>query len=118
MSAGRDPIDLDLFRPSGALVPETPAPPAPVEPPPAPPVSAPDRAQTGHWQWSGHDVPRTHRYPTELLEALEDRTASLKLPVGLTVAAAIATLLDLDDDKLEAAVRRAHAARPPKFGRR
>lgn len=114
MNAKRDAIDLDLFRPSGAVTPDAAASPAA-----SPAVSGGPGAQGGgHWEWAGHDVPRTHRYPTELLEALEDRTARLKLPVGLTVAAAIASLLDLDDDEFEEAVRKAYAARPPKFGRR
>lgn len=119
MTGKREPIDLDLFRASGALVPEPAASSAPDK---APAPSAVGREESdqaaGHWQWSGHDVPRTHRYPTELLEVLEDRTSRLKLPVGLTVAAAIASLLDQSDEDLEAAVRKAHAARPPRFGRR
>ncbi|MSW52041.1 MAG: hypothetical protein F2817_14280 [Actinobacteria bacterium] len=119
MTGKREPIDLDLFRASGALVPEPAASSVAETTPAAPAVGRQEGEQAGgHWQWSGHDMPRTHRYPTELLEALEDRTSRLKLPVGLTVAAAIASLLDRSDEELEAAVRKAHAARPPRFGRR
>lgn len=86
-------------------------------PTPAAPTEA--AADPGSWAWvSGIDVPKTHRYPLELVDRLDERTKTLDLPVGLTVAAALATFLDLSDEELVAAVERAQTARKPRLRRR
>lgn len=105
---------------------QRPAPVSPVAAVPDPADTAPARAATteassdqGSWTWtSGIDVPKTHRYPLELMDRLDDRTKALDLPVGLTVAAALATFLDLTDEDLVAAVERAQTARKPRLRRR
>ncbi len=96
---------------------------SPVAAMPDPKPSAPARTATepdpGAWAWaSGIDVPKTHRYPLELMDRLDERTKALDLPVGLTVAAALATLLDLADEELVSAVERAQSARKPRLRRR
>jgi len=70
------------------------------------------------WQWSGLDKIASHRYPLELLDALDELTRRLNLPVGLTVSAALASLLDRSDADITTAVERAADARPRTLRRR
>lgn len=61
--------------------------------------------------WSADDRPQTYRLPPELINELKDRTGALKLPIGVTVAAAVAAALDLDDGELMTLVERGEEAR-------
>ncbi len=74
------------------------------------PSPSPARAQ---WrEWSSFDRTVSYRLPPELIDELEDRLWKLRLPAGVTVAAALTELLDLDDEQLKARVARAEAAKP------
>jgi hypothetical protein len=63
-------------------------------------------------EWSSFDRTVSYRLPPELVSEFEERIYQLRLPAGLTVAAALASLLDLDDEQLQARVTRAEAAKP------
>lgn len=74
-------------------------------------TGGPDRAPGGLWRaWSGGTRPASYRLPNELLDELDERTHGLRLPVGLTVTAALLRLLDESDELIVAAVDRADDA--------
>ncbi|MBV9804117.1 MAG: hypothetical protein JO130_13040 [Solirubrobacterales bacterium] len=80
---------------------------SPSTPGPAPAVG-PDP-----WRdWSSFDRTVSYRLPPELVSELEERIYQLRLPAGLTVAAALTSLLDLDDAQLQARVARAETCKP------
>ncbi len=62
--------------------------------------------------WSSFDRTASYRLPTELLDELEERLWRLRLPVGVTVAAALAHLLDEPDVTVGELVARAERAKP------
>jgi len=78
---------------------------APQDPPPA-------LAPTQWREWSSFDRTVSYRLPPELVTELEERLWKLRLPAGVTVAAALTELLDLDDEQLRARVARAEASKP------
>ena len=78
-------------------------------PPPGEPVAA-TRAAEDWRDWSGRTRVTSFRLPDELLDELGDRTARLGLPIGQTVLAALAALLDRDDAALIDKVDRAAQA--------
>ena len=63
-------------------------------------------------EWSSFDRTVSYRLPPELVTELEDRLWDLRLPVGVTVAAAIADLLDKPNEELVRLVERAEEAKP------
>ncbi len=63
-------------------------------------------------EWSSFDRTVSYRLPPELLAELEDRLWALRLPVGVTVAAALADLLDRPDEEILRLAARAEAAKP------
>lgn len=70
-----------------------------------------DVSASDEWrQWSGRNRVASFRLPDELLDEVAERTARLGLPIGQTVIAALASLLDHDDNTLiELADRAAQA---------
>jgi hypothetical protein len=77
----------------------------------APPAASPWR------DWSSFDRTVSYRLPPELVTELEDRLWDLRLPVGVTVAAAIADLLDKPNEALVRLVERAEEAKPRRRSR-
>jgi len=69
------------------------------------------------WDWSGPEMVRSHRFPSELLERLDEFTRQRNVPVGLTVAAALASLFERPEDEILALVHRAADARPRRLTR-
>jgi len=69
-------------------------------------------APTQWREWSSFDRTVSYRLPPELVSELEERLWKLRLPAGVTVAAALTELLDLDDEQLRARVARAEASKP------
>jgi len=66
-------------------------------------------------EWSSFDRTMSFRLPPELLSELEERMWRLRLPrgaVGLTVAAALALLLDESDERVLQLVARAEDSKP------
>jgi hypothetical protein len=63
-------------------------------------------------EWSSFDRTVSFRLPSELVDELEERRWSLRLPTGVTVAAALTQLLDCDDAQLRELVERAENAKP------
>jgi hypothetical protein len=82
----------------------------------APPGSSRDPARSPlsrPWrQWSSFDRTVSYRLPPELITELEERLWELRLPIGVTVAAALADLLDKPNDELRELVDRAENAKP------
>lgn len=68
----------------------------------------------GRWrEWGSFDRTVSYRLPGELIDELEERLWELRIKeIGVTVAAALTHLLDLDDDELRELVERANAAKP------
>jgi hypothetical protein len=62
-------------------------------------------------EWSGEEKVASFRLPADLLAELAETAGRLRLPLGLTVAAALAYLLDRDDDSVARLVDRADDAR-------
>jgi|SRR5450755_916957 hypothetical protein len=93
----------------GSTHPKSPA----ADPDPAPSSpSSPPAAQATWRSWGPFDRTVSYRLPAELVQELEDRIWRMRLPVGVTVAAAFAQLLDLADEELQALVERAEEAKP------
>lgn len=134
MSKRGQPISLgvDLFNPAGAVAGTAAVPhesatatdQSPTAPEPSPrnrkpeslPVPTPDpQAASDAWTWSGAERMGSHRYPVELLDRLDERTRELDLPIGLTLAAALALVLEFTDRDLEKLVR-GRAARARQAG--
>lgn len=105
------------------------SPPKPVEQPPAPPANAArarsqNRARTPRppggeeqssslWrEWGRFDQTVSFKWPAELAAELDDRRHDLREPVGLMVIAAVASLLDQDDDTIHRLIDRAEQAKP------
>jgi hypothetical protein len=119
---------VPVTEPSVAVAPSQPMAPAPAEAGPSAnrprakkPAVARQRAQSqggsppvaSPWrEWSSFDRTVSYRLPPELLAELEDRLWDLRLPVGVTVAAAIADLLDKPNEELLKLVERAEEAKP------
>jgi hypothetical protein len=119
---------VPVTEPSVAAAPSQPMTPAPAQaspsanrPPTKKPAAASQRAQSQAasppmalpWrEWSSFDRTVSYRLPPELLAELEDRLWGLRLPVGVTVAAAIADLLDKPNEELLKLVERAEEAKP------
>jgi len=62
----------------------------------------------GPWRtWRGTTRPASYRLAADLLDELDERTHSLRLPIGLTVTAALLQLLDMSDDEVVRLVDRA-----------
>lgn len=74
--------------------------------------AAPPPAPSPWREWSSFDRTVSYRLPPELVTELEDRLWDLRLPVGVTVAAAIADLLDNPNEELVKLVERAEEAKP------
>jgi hypothetical protein len=72
---------------------------------------APDSEARVWREWSGTETIKTMRLPDELVEELAERTTRLRLPLGITQAAALAHLLDRTDEEIVQLVERAEDAR-------
>lgn len=57
--------------------------------------------------WGGTTRPASYRLASDLLDELDERTHNLRLPIGLTVTAALLQLLDMSDDEVVRLVDRA-----------
>jgi hypothetical protein len=74
----------------------------------------PRRQPAGAWrEWGSFDRTVSYRLPAELTAELDERMWKLRIrEVGVTVAAALTQLLDLDDEALLDLVERASDAKP------
>ena len=79
--------------------------------------AAPPPARPPWREWSSFDRTVSYRLPPELITELEDRLWDLRLPVGVTVAAAIVDLLDKPNEELVKLVQRADVAKPRRRSR-
>ena len=87
----------------------------PIEPPPP----TPSPSGRALWrEWSSFDRTSSFRLPPELLSELDERVWKLRLSSGVTVAAALALLLDQSDERLVELVERAEEAKPRRRGQR
>ncbi len=81
-----------------------------IAPAPESPNTKP-QAQKDLWRaWSNISRPASYRLPDDLLTELDERARALRLPIGLTVTAALLQLLDAEDDKILELVERAEDA--------
>jgi hypothetical protein len=70
-------------------------------------------AAGGSWrEWGSFDRTVSYRLPPELLDELDERIWKLRLPIGVTIAAAIADLLDKPNPELLKLVERAEESKP------
>lgn len=85
----------------------------PPEPRPRSAPSSTPRGAAAAWrEWSAFDRTVSYRLPPELLAELDQRIWKLRLPIGVTVAAAIADLLDKQDTDVLKLVERAEECKP------
>ncbi len=78
--------------------------------PTAPPVT---RAAPVVWrEWGPFHHTVSFKWPSELVAELDDRRHDLREPIGLMVIAAVAHLLDQDDQTIRGLLDRAEQAKP------
>jgi hypothetical protein len=117
------PVDVpNAATVSAEIAVPTPAPATPAAADPKPrkatarPAAAADprREPAGAWrEWGSFDRTVSYRLPAELTAELDERMWKLRIrEVGVTVAAALTQLLDLDDEALLDLVERASDAKP------
>jgi hypothetical protein len=84
-----------------------------------PPTSAEESGQAASapsespWRrWGPFHATVSFKWPPELVEELDNRRHDLREPVGLMVIAAVAHLLDRDDETIRSLIDRAEQAKP------
>lgn len=77
-------------------------------------VPAPSQSSVpARWrEWGPFHQAVSFKWPAELVAELDDRRHDMREPVGLMVVAAVAHLLDQDDDTIRALLDRAEHAKP------
>ena len=74
--------------------------------------SAPERTPDLWREWGAFHQTVSFKWPSELVEELDDRRHDLREPVGLMVIAAVTHLLDQDDKTIHDLIDRAEQAKP------
>jgi hypothetical protein len=74
---------------------------------------APSGSPASPWRrWGPFHATVSFKWPLELVEELDNRRHDLREPVGLMVIAAVAHLLDQDDEAIRRLIDRAEQAKP------